>query len=136
MFLKTSQAIFFISITVQLIFLTACDSNPYDNRKFDQKLWIENPVIKDRSSNFRLEMSADLLKNHLQIGMTKQNVNKLLGAGSETSPTCVVDIGTDCYSYYLGEHSTSLILGTYHYLDLNFNKSGILVKKDIHTFQD
>ena len=101
----------FFTISV-VIFLSSCDNNIFDNKPFNQKAWIENPWSKDK--NVRIEMSEDLLVNHLKIGMTRQQVRKLLG-----EPDSVDSYNN--YDYYLGEYT--FLIG--------FDRVGKLVKKEI-----
>jgi len=63
-----------ISLIV-LIFSSSCQ-----NRKFDQKVWFENNSNDYADTkNPRIYMVDDIIKNHLKIGMKKEDVIKILG---------------------------------------------------------
>ncbi|MBW4576046.1 MAG: outer membrane protein assembly factor BamE [Aphanothece sp. CMT-3BRIN-NPC111] len=106
----------FFTISV-VIFLSSCDNNIFDNKPFNQKAWIENPFNKD--SNVRIEMSEDLLKNHLKIGMTRQQVRKLLGKPDSVDSYSGGSSNYD--NYYLGEYTFLL----------RFDRASKLVDKEI-----
>lgn len=108
----------FITMSV-VIFLSGCDNNPFDNKSFNQKAWLENPWNKGKNNNVRLEMSEDLLKKHLRIGMTRQQVKKLLGEADSVDSNC--SDKNNCNNYYLGEYTFLL----------TFDNAGKLIKKEI-----
>ncbi|HLO84683.1 MAG TPA: hypothetical protein VK203_06670 [Nostocaceae cyanobacterium] len=117
---KTFKNILLIILVFPLIiFTSACDHNQFDNKKFDQKAWLENSFSKGKDKNLRFYMSADVLKNHLKIGMTRKQVNQLLGKPDSVDSQCLDQ--NPCDNYYLGEYN----------LSISFDQTGKLIKKDI-----
>ncbi|PMB52214.1 hypothetical protein CEN39_11025 [Fischerella thermalis CCMEE 5201] len=112
------QKIFILLIPI-VIFIAGCEILPFGNKPFDQKAWLANPVNSGKNDSIRFQMSEDLTKNHLKIGMTRQQTRKLLGKPDLLNSYCY---GKDiCDNYYLGEYA----------LILNFDSTGKLIKKDI-----
>jgi outer membrane protein assembly factor BamE (lipoprotein component of BamABCDE complex) len=101
------------------ILLAGCDNTPFDNKRFAQKTWIANPVNNGKHNNLRMEMSEDVMKNHLKKGMTRQQARKLLGKPDFFNSYCYGK--NECEGYSLGEYV----------LTLDFDSTGKLIKMDI-----
>ncbi|BCL39705.1 hypothetical protein NSMS1_61520 (plasmid) [Nostoc sp. MS1] len=118
--IQKSYTSWLLLLTISVVsFLSGCDNNPFDNKPFNQQAWLENPLNKSKDKNARLEMSENLLKNHLQIGMTSQQTRKLLGKPDFVNSNC--GDKNSCDNYYLGE---------YIFL-LTFDSTSKLIKKEI-----
>ena len=118
--MHSSSIYWILAIAMQVvIFLAGCDNTPFDNKSFNQKAWLANPVNSVKNNNLRLEMSEDLIKNHLKKGMTQQQTRKLLGKPDSLNSYC--SDKSDCDDYYLGEYV----------LLLTFDSAGKLIKTDI-----
>ncbi|HLP87647.1 MAG TPA: hypothetical protein VK184_03440 [Nostocaceae cyanobacterium] len=112
------SSLLLILITQLILFISACDSNPFDNWKYNQDAWLKNPVKPGENNNVRLQMSEDVINNYLTIGITRQDTSKLLGKPDSVNYPCG---NNSCDDYYLGEYN----------LTLTFDKSGKLIKKEI-----
>jgi hypothetical protein len=118
--LQISNICWMLVISMQVaILLASCDNTPFDNKRFDQKAWIANPVNNGKHNNLRMEMSEDVMKNHLKKGMTRQQARKLLGKPDFLNSYCSGK--NECEGYSLGEYV----------LTLDFDSTGKLIKMDI-----
>jgi hypothetical protein len=97
-----SRRILIVAANV-LIFVAGCDSYVFDNKQFDQQVWLANPVTTGKDGNsLRLQMSQNILDQHLKLGMTRQETRKLLGQPSFVGKYC--SSRNTCDNYDLGEY--------------------------------
>ena len=98
------------------VYLTLTD-NPFNNRKFDRKVWISFHDNFD-SDNPRGEMYEDLVATHLRKGITREEVVTLLG-------TPDIENGKTLLSYNLGMWSGMRI--DYDSLDVTLSDDEVVV---------
>ena len=111
---------------VAFIVLSACATIatvvavPSNRRAFSQELWKE---ARDTSSpsnteNPRASMVDDLLKNHLKVGMTKEQVLALLGPPEQDRQ--------ESLWYHIGSYRRRRILSGSDQLVVGFDKEGLV----------
>jgi hypothetical protein len=105
-------------ISLYAFVMSIGDSNPFNNREFDQTVWLsmDNDMNPD---NPRGEMFSSLIEEHLKEGMTISQVKVLLGEPDIKDEKALL-------SYNLGVWSGMRI--DYDSLDLVFSESGKLIK--------
>jgi len=87
-----------------------------NSRQFDREVWQAN-TNDTTPENPRLQMLGDLQRQHLKIGMTKQQVHHLLGSpDQQTATTDIYQVGTA----WLSLDPT--------YMELRYKKDGILLE--------
>jgi hypothetical protein len=89
---------------------------PYDDRKFDQALW-ESSQWNDPDTP-RLQMVADLQRNYIEPGMTREQIVELLGEPGNNSE--------EVFIYGLGMSDARL-----YFLDVYFDSAGKLIETRI-----
>lgn len=95
-------------------------SQPLDLRDFDKDVWLKHNHDND-PNNPRAEMTYDLTKNHLKIGMDKKEVLSLLGKPDRRNEK-------NYLSYYLGMQG---FLNDPGQLELQFDKNDRLIFFDL-----
>lgn len=110
-----AAVIFFVVIIYPLI------NNPFNDRKFDQTVWVSYHDSTD-PDNPRGNMVSNLQKKYLQLGMSKQEVLRLLGEPDYEESSTV-------YKYNLGVWSGFRI--DYDSLDVHFDSSGRLTHTQV-----
>ncbi|QDT74577.1 hypothetical protein [Lacipirellula limnantheis] len=68
--------------------------DPFAFRMFDKEVWGANAKSMD-ADNPRASMCRDLLTNHVQVGMSRQTIEQMLGQpdGGETNDTSTYILG-------------------------------------------
>ena len=94
---------------------------PYDGKEFDQALWKSYTPSDGLADSPRLPMAADLQKNHIKPGMTREQIVELLGEPGNHSE--------DVYIYGLGK--SDVLWPRLYFLDVYFDSSGKVVEARI-----
>ena len=83
-----SQPVFWDAVveTCEIVYGIFTDHGPFDDWKFDRKIWQENTNNED-PDNVRGMMIYDLTENYLKKGMSKNKVQELLGRPDFTQYT-------------------------------------------------
>ncbi|WP_041366540.1 hypothetical protein [Methylophaga frappieri] len=105
-----------IGVVTTFYFLTG--DSPFNDKEFDQKVWLSMDTDWD-PDNPRGKMYEDIVDNHLEKGMSKQQVVDLLGQPDLKNKSLL-------FSYNLGMWSGFRM--DYDSLDLVFNSSANLEK--------
>lgn len=81
-------------MVVAVLLLGTCNSNKSTNvKKFDSEIWLANAGNEEKD-NPRAEMISELIDEVLKVGMTRDEVIKLLGPPDSTRDTReLYDIG-------------------------------------------
>jgi hypothetical protein len=108
---------------------------PYDDREFDQALWKSYAGIDD-VDNPRLRMAADVQRNHIKVGMTREEVVAILGEGMTREEVVAIlgepDSHSDKrYGYGLGWSDGLVGLPRLYFFDIYFDSSGKVVEARI-----
>lgn len=101
--------------TVQLLVLDVSD--PFGGREFDRHVWLTHPECDP--DNPRARMYADLAKNHLRPGMTREAVQVLLGepdtAEGDWPLGFASGFGVDCDFLHVEFDRTGRLVRVYHW---------------------
>lgn len=103
--------IFFLASIV--LCLSSCRNISFD--EFDSHKWKNSNLYLEENQNLRWNMMNDLRKKHQLVGMTKAEIEKLLGKFDEENKMFC--------SYYLGYTGRGINTGT---LKLIFDKDNIV----------
>ncbi|UOE37004.1 hypothetical protein [Chryseobacterium oryzae] len=99
-------------------FLNSCGK--ISHKKFDSEIWKNSNLNTEENWDLRWQMMNDLRNKNNLIGMTKIEIENLLGKPDENSKTV--------YFYYLGYTEKGINTGR---LSITFNTNNIVTKINV-----
>ncbi|PCJ56920.1 MAG: hypothetical protein COA79_17430 [Planctomycetota bacterium] len=125
----------FLLIFVILILVIKDAINPFNEHKFDQKLWLQ--LSKNDKIQERGKMASDIISNQIKHNMSKVQVTDLIGIPTRTSNKSI-DAGGNKFKgkstlvYYIGHASSMGYDDAFMYIHLN--KQDQVISSEINGY--
>jgi len=123
--ISLSQLVLVVAVLSLGAGLKWISGTPLDNREFSRSEWMDGPRQN------RAFMAYDLIENHLQAGMSRDEVLKLLGNPSIGSGSNYSNDSSQSFKYWIAS-SWLRTPGDDTYIYIHFDKDGSLIESEVY----